>query len=226
MIISTVTNLYLCLCVCPSVCPPAMLCPRLFPCAPFTLHSATCAPVCLCCYCVCWLQFTQIWPYCRQVSLLWEVLQRDPGQQCDPGGRPGTATDVSYQARVAEHTWWSSCEIIRRFSLWPSFCGKEFQSQEQTWTELSLHSFLCAGWYQKSSLKRRKTTCWTQNREYYSREQLQFGSCLCDVSEASFCKETTEKSNVCHCRFVECKDCGRKMHQICVLHYDVIWPSG
>lgn len=27
-------------------------------------------------------------------------------------------------------------------------------------------------------------------------------------------------------RFVECKDCGRKMHQICVLHYDVIWSSG
>uniref|UniRef100_A0A3Q2XNR5 histone acetyltransferase n=1 Tax=Hippocampus comes TaxID=109280 RepID=A0A3Q2XNR5_HIPCM len=26
--------------------------------------------------------------------------------------------------------------------------------------------------------------------------------------------------------FVECKDCGRKMHQICVLHYDIIWPSG
>ncbi|XP_029015864.1 CREB binding protein b isoform X2 [Betta splendens] len=26
--------------------------------------------------------------------------------------------------------------------------------------------------------------------------------------------------------FVECKDCGRKMHQICVLHYDTIWPSG
>ncbi|CAL1601790.1 unnamed protein product [Knipowitschia caucasica] len=26
--------------------------------------------------------------------------------------------------------------------------------------------------------------------------------------------------------FVECKDCGRKMHQICVLHYEVIWPSG
>uniref|UniRef100_A0A671RS28 histone acetyltransferase n=1 Tax=Sinocyclocheilus anshuiensis TaxID=1608454 RepID=A0A671RS28_9TELE len=26
--------------------------------------------------------------------------------------------------------------------------------------------------------------------------------------------------------FVECKDCGRKMHQICVLHYDVIWPLG
>ncbi|CAG14513.1 unnamed protein product, partial [Tetraodon nigroviridis] len=24
----------------------------------------------------------------------------------------------------------------------------------------------------------------------------------------------------------ECKDCGRKMHQICVLHYEVIWPSG
>ncbi|XP_063054379.1 histone lysine acetyltransferase CREBBP [Engraulis encrasicolus] len=26
--------------------------------------------------------------------------------------------------------------------------------------------------------------------------------------------------------FIECKDCGRKMHQICVLHYDVIWPAG
>ncbi|XP_024128588.1 CREB binding protein b isoform X2 [Oryzias melastigma] len=26
--------------------------------------------------------------------------------------------------------------------------------------------------------------------------------------------------------FVECKDCERKMHQICVLHYEVIWPSG
>lgn len=96
MSISTVTNMYLCLCVCPSVCPLPMLCPRL-------LHSATCAPVYLCCYCVCWLQFTQIWPYCRQVSLLWEVLQRDPGEQCDPGGRPGTATDVSYKAPVADH---------------------------------------------------------------------------------------------------------------------------
>ncbi|XP_051522880.1 histone acetyltransferase p300-like isoform X3 [Myxocyprinus asiaticus] len=26
--------------------------------------------------------------------------------------------------------------------------------------------------------------------------------------------------------FVECIDCGRKMHQICVLHNDTIWPSG
>ncbi|XP_047189650.1 CREB-binding protein isoform X4 [Scophthalmus maximus] len=26
--------------------------------------------------------------------------------------------------------------------------------------------------------------------------------------------------------FVECKDCGRKMHQICALHYETIWPSG
>ncbi|XP_039629789.1 CREB-binding protein-like isoform X3 [Polypterus senegalus] len=26
--------------------------------------------------------------------------------------------------------------------------------------------------------------------------------------------------------FVECKDCGRKMHQICVLHNEFIWPSG
>ncbi|XP_072125314.1 CREB-binding protein [Mobula birostris] len=26
--------------------------------------------------------------------------------------------------------------------------------------------------------------------------------------------------------FVECKECGRKMHQICVLHNETIWPSG
>ncbi|XP_028332003.1 histone acetyltransferase p300 isoform X2 [Gouania willdenowi] len=25
---------------------------------------------------------------------------------------------------------------------------------------------------------------------------------------------------------VECLDCGRRMHQICVLHHDTIWPSG
>ncbi|XP_060705627.1 histone acetyltransferase p300-like [Hemiscyllium ocellatum] len=26
--------------------------------------------------------------------------------------------------------------------------------------------------------------------------------------------------------FVECTECGRKMHQICVLHHELIWPSG
>ncbi|XP_028935153.1 histone acetyltransferase p300 isoform X2 [Ornithorhynchus anatinus] len=26
--------------------------------------------------------------------------------------------------------------------------------------------------------------------------------------------------------FVECTECGRKMHQICVLHNEIIWPSG
>ncbi|XP_040842569.1 histone acetyltransferase p300 isoform X4 [Ochotona curzoniae] len=26
--------------------------------------------------------------------------------------------------------------------------------------------------------------------------------------------------------FVECTECGRKMHQICVLHHEVIWPAG
>lgn len=46
-------------------------------------------------------------------------------------------------------------------SLW----GKSFQSQEPTWTWLSLSLFFCAAWYQRSSLKRRKMTCWTLNRE-------------------------------------------------------------
>ncbi|PSN48639.1 CREB-binding protein [Blattella germanica] len=26
--------------------------------------------------------------------------------------------------------------------------------------------------------------------------------------------------------FVECQDCGRKLHQICVLHMETIWPQG
>ena len=26
--------------------------------------------------------------------------------------------------------------------------------------------------------------------------------------------------------FVECYDCGRKLHQICVLHMDQIWKKG
>lgn len=26
--------------------------------------------------------------------------------------------------------------------------------------------------------------------------------------------------------FVECDECGRKMHQICVLHFEPIWPNG
>lgn len=26
--------------------------------------------------------------------------------------------------------------------------------------------------------------------------------------------------------FVECKECARKLHQICVLHTDQIWPEG
>ena len=26
--------------------------------------------------------------------------------------------------------------------------------------------------------------------------------------------------------FIDCKDCGRKLHQICVLHHDAVWPEG
>lgn len=86
----TCTSACVCLCVYVSVHPHVRLSAHAF--------SSTCTPVCLCCYCVRWLQFTQIWPYCRQVSLLWEVLQWDPGQQCEPGRRPGAAADVSCQS--------------------------------------------------------------------------------------------------------------------------------
>lgn len=129
-----------CICVLPSVhCPCSVLgCCRV---PPFTLRSTTRTPVCLCCYCVCWLQFTQIWPYCRQVSLLWEVLQRDPGQQCDPGGRPGTAADVSYPGLGG---WCYLAIILRDYQAVQSlnsFCGKDFQCQEQIWTCLSFYVF-------------------------------------------------------------------------------------
>lgn len=26
--------------------------------------------------------------------------------------------------------------------------------------------------------------------------------------------------------FIDCRDCGRKLHQICVVHMDSIWPEG
>ena len=34
------------------------------------------------------------------------------------------------------------------------------------------------------------------------------------------------RSNFSHFRFVHCKDCDRKMHKICVLHMEAIWPEG
>ena len=45
--------------------------------------------------CVMMDQFTQVWPSCWQVSLLWEVFHRDPGGECYPGWRPFTTPDVS-----------------------------------------------------------------------------------------------------------------------------------
>lgn len=233
-IISTVTNLYPSACVCMCVCvPPSVHCPcfvlgccrvpRLLCILPPVRRFACAATVCA------GLQFTQIWPYCRQVSLLWEVLQRDPGQQCDPGGRPGTATDVSYQARVARKP--ADDHLAR---LLGSFLSG-LDSLERVFDHMSQHelcccflSLFCAVWSQKSSLKRRKMICWTLNRKYCLDSNISVTLIyVCAVMVfTTFCKESTEKANVCLCRFVECKDCGRKMHQICVLHYDVIWPSG
>lgn len=46
--------------------------------------------------CVVWTeQFTQIWPSCRQVSFLWEVLQWNPRGERFFGGWPITTTNVS-----------------------------------------------------------------------------------------------------------------------------------
>ncbi|RWS27977.1 histone acetyltransferase-like protein 2, partial [Leptotrombidium deliense] len=46
--------------------------------------------------------------------------------------------------------------------------------------------------------------------------------------------QTIPKSQFIECKndhldlepFVECKECGRKSHQICVLHLDTVWPEG
>lgn len=100
----------------------------------------------------------------QQVSLLWEVLQWDPGQQCDPGRWPGAVADVSDKARVAEH--YPVVEIVRLLSL--SGCHY-VDRNEVSVTELNVFVYLllfAAAWSQKSSLRRRKMTCWTLNREY------------------------------------------------------------
>jgi len=31
---------------------------------------------------------------------------------------------------------------------------------------------------------------------------------------------------VLYYRFVECDECGRRLHMICVLHFEQIWPNG
>lgn len=46
--------------------------------------------------------------------------------------------------------------------------------------------------------------------------------------------QTIPKSQFVECKndhldlepFVDCKECCRKLHQICVLHHDQIWPEG
>ena len=210
-----------CECVCACV-PLSVRCPcSILVCFHVFIRSfcilPPCTPVCLCCYCVCWLQFTQIWPYCRQVSLLWKVLQWDPGQQCDPGRRPGTATDVSSQARLAE--------LFMVIIVWDdqSVSSLDFHWKEPSWTQSSLFvSFM------QQDIER---SVWKEEKRHVG---------LWAVSTAcprlliwwQWCfffpifKEHTDEANVCRCRFIECKDCGRKMHQICVLHHEIIWPSG
>lgn len=177
-------------------------------------------PVCLCCYCVCWLQFTQIWPYCRQVSLLWEVLQWDPGQHCDPGGWSDTATDVSFQVLVS---WWPpDYQAVSQSGLY----SVEGNSSQRSQNELACLFFV------QNDIKRSvwKEEKWHVRPRTVSTTCIVVSICfvLCDGSEAALLLvyNTDKKTHVCVCRFVECKDCGRKMHQICVLHYEVIWPTG
>ncbi|ELU13629.1 hypothetical protein CAPTEDRAFT_224799 [Capitella teleta] len=44
------------------------------------------------------------------------------------------------------------------------------------------------------------------------------------ITKDQFLKEKNNKFD--YEPFVQCMDCGRKLHQICVLHFDPIWPNG
>lgn len=134
---------------------PRPVCCVSTPRSPLLCCAALPVPVCLC-SCVLWLQFTQIWPCCRQVSLLREVLQRDPGRQCHPGRRPSAAADVCIFCRP------ESFEVLLLLNR--TNISKQWTVRvERCDVECILR--LSAAWYQRSSLRRRKMTCWTLSRK-------------------------------------------------------------
>uniref|UniRef100_A0A8C6KDY4 histone acetyltransferase n=1 Tax=Nothobranchius furzeri TaxID=105023 RepID=A0A8C6KDY4_NOTFU len=106
-------------------------------------------------------------------------------------------------------------------------CGRKFEFSPQT---------LCCYGKQLCTISRDSTYYSYQNRYHYCEKcfnEIQGNSVTLgdDPSQPAtlISKDQFEKKKndmLDPEPFVECKDCGRKMHQICVLHYDVIWPSG
>ncbi|TMS15573.1 CREB-binding protein [Larimichthys crocea] len=106
-------------------------------------------------------------------------------------------------------------------------CGRKFEFSPQT---------LCCYGKQLCTISRDGTYYSYQNRYHFCEKcfnEIQGNSVTLGDDPAQpqtmISKEQFEKKKndmLDSEPFVECKDCGRKMHQICVLHYDVIWPSG
>ncbi|XP_051573028.1 CREB-binding protein-like isoform X2 [Myxocyprinus asiaticus] len=106
-------------------------------------------------------------------------------------------------------------------------CGRKFEFSPQT---------LCCYGKQLCTISRDGTYYSYQNRYHFCEKcfnEIQGNSVTLGDDPAQpqtmISKEQFEKKKndmLDPEPFVECKDCGRKMHQICVLHYDVIWPSG
>ncbi|XP_056608179.1 CREB-binding protein-like isoform X1 [Triplophysa dalaica] len=106
-------------------------------------------------------------------------------------------------------------------------CGRKFEFSPQT---------LCCYGKQLCTISRDGTYYSYQNRYHFCEKcfnEIQGDSVTLGDDPAQphtmISKEQFEKKKndmLDSEPFVECKDCGRKMHQICVLHYDVIWPSG
>ncbi|XP_030590923.1 CREB binding protein b isoform X3 [Archocentrus centrarchus] len=106
-------------------------------------------------------------------------------------------------------------------------CGRKFEFSPQT---------LCCYGKQLCTISRDSTYYSYQNRYHYCEKcfnEIQGNSVTLGddpsqpqtmISKDQF--EKKKNDTLDPEPFVECKDCGRKMHQICVLHYDVIWPSG
>ncbi|KAM9745928.1 CREB binding protein b isoform 2-T2 [Menidia menidia] len=106
-------------------------------------------------------------------------------------------------------------------------CGRKYEFSPQT---------LCCYGKQLCTISRDGTYYSYQNRYHFCEKcfnEIQGNSVTLGddpaQSQTMISKEQFEKKKndmLDSEPFLECKDCGRKMHQICVLHYDVIWPSG
>ncbi|CAJ1075041.1 CREB binding protein b isoform X3 [Xyrichtys novacula] len=148
-----------------------------------------------------WLMFNNAWLYNRKTSRVYK-----------------------YCTKLAEVF---EAEIDPVMQVLGYCCGRKYEFSPQT---------LCCYGKQLCTISRDGTYYSYQNRYHFCEKcfnEIQGNSVTLGddpaQSQTMISKEQFEKKKndtLDSEPFVECKDCGRKMHQICVLHYDVIWPSG